>query len=39
MCVCMCKLKGIPEIVDSGGVDLGIHTVEKLTRGVKMKKC
>lgn len=39
MCVCACKLKGIPEIVDSGGVDLGIHTVEKLTRGVKMEKC
>lgn len=38
-CVCVCKLKGIPEIVDSGGVDLGIHSVEKPTRGVKMEKC
>lgn len=39
VCVCVCKLKGIPDIVDSGGMDLCIQGVEKLTRYVKMEKC
>lgn len=35
----MCILKGINEIVASGGMDLGIHHLEKPTVSLKFEKC
>lgn len=37
--MCVFILKGIHEIVVSGGVDLSIHSVEKLSVSLKFEKC
>lgn len=39
MCLCVCILKGIDEIIISGRMDLGIHTLEKLTVSLEFEKC
>lgn len=39
MCAHVCILKGIHEIVVSGRMDLGIHSLEKLTVSLKFEKC
>lgn len=39
MYVCALLLKETHEIVVSGGVDLSIHSVEKLSVSLKFEKC
>lgn len=39
LCMCVCILKGFHEIIVSGRVDLGIHSLEELTVSLKFEKC